>query len=73
MRDAGVDSELKFYNVALIQLDGTSGDEPVRLLSNILDAWDIGDLTVGQPVWLECVKVGIATLPCFRANPAHAQ
>jgi uncharacterized OB-fold protein len=54
----------RHYNVALIALDGTHG-EPVRMLSNVVDARDIGELSVGDHVELECVVVGEATLPCF--------
>jgi uncharacterized OB-fold protein len=57
------------YNVALVQLDGTQG-EPVRMLSNVVDAWVVDDLAVGQAVHLECVDVGDAVLPCFRCSPS---
>jgi uncharacterized protein len=54
------------YNVAVIELDGTEGD-PVRLASNVLDAWELGDLKVGQRVGLDCVPLGDGIgLPCFR-------
>jgi hypothetical protein len=54
------------YNVAVVTLDGTSGD-PVRMLSNVVDAWDLDDLHVGQRVELVGVPFadGLA-LPCFR-------
>ena len=57
------------YNVAVVTLDGTEG-EPVRVLSNVVNAWDGDDLRVGQPV--EVVGVPFAdglALPCFRTVP----
>lgn len=57
------------YNVAVVTLDGTSG-EPVRVLSNVVNAWKIGDLHVDQRV--EVVGVPFAdgvALPCFRTVP----
>jgi uncharacterized OB-fold protein len=58
--------EPALYNVAVITLDGTEGD-PVRILSNVVDAWHQGDLEVGQAVELSPVEFepGLA-LPCFR-------
>ena len=54
------------YNVVLVELDGTEGD-PVRMASNVLDAWNIDDLYVGQAVALACVPLGDGVgLPCFR-------
>ena len=35
------------YNVAMVTLDGTDGD-PVRVLSNVVDAWEDADLSVGH-------------------------
>ena len=54
------------YNVAIVTLDGTEG-EPVRILSNVVNAWDIGDLYVDQRVEVTGVPFadGLA-LPCFR-------
>jgi uncharacterized OB-fold protein len=54
------------YNVAVVTLDGADG-EPVRVLSNIVNAWEDGDLRVGQPVTVAGVPFadGLA-LPCFR-------
>src|SRR4051794_29465521 len=52
-RNRGEDA---YYNVAVIALDGVEG-EPVRVVSNVLDAWGLDDLRVGQPVHLECVVV----------------
>jgi hypothetical protein len=49
-----------------VTLDGTEG-EPVRILSNVVNAWGPDDLRVGQTV--EVVGVPFAdgvTLPCFR-------
>lgn len=66
-KSAGAQSH---YNVALIRLDGTQG-EPVRMLSNIVDAWKIGDLEVGMAVELECITVGRSSLPCFRLSAAE--
>ena len=57
------------YNVAIVTLDGTEG-EPVRMLSNVVDAWELDDLHVGQRV--EIVGVPLAdglALPCFRMLP----
>jgi uncharacterized protein len=57
------------YNVAVVTLDGTEG-EPVRVLSNVVNAWDAADLRVGQVV--EVVGVPFAdglALPCFRTVP----
>ena len=54
------------YNVVLVELDGTEGD-PVRMGSNVLDAWNTDDLYVGQAVALACVPLGDGIgLPCFR-------
>jgi uncharacterized protein len=54
------------YNVVIVELDGTEGD-PVRITSNVLDAWQLGDLHVGQRVELDCVPLGDGVgLPCFR-------
>ncbi len=61
--------ETAYYNVAVVTLDGTEG-EPVRLLSNVVDAWRLDDLHVGQRV--EVVGVPFAdglALPCFRMVP----
>jgi uncharacterized OB-fold protein len=55
-------------NVVIVELDGTEG-EPVRIMSNVLDAWEIGDLRVGQRVELDCVPLGDGVgLPCFRRS-----
>ena len=54
------------YNVAIVTLDGTEGD-PVRMLSNVVDAWELSDLDVGQRVELVGVPFGDGlALPCFR-------
>jgi uncharacterized OB-fold protein len=58
-----------YYNVAVVTLDGTEG-EPGRMLSNVVDAWQLDDLHVGQRV--EVVGVPFAdglALPCFRMVP----
>src|SRR5690606_5644847 len=61
------------YNVVVVELDGTEGD-PVRIVSNVLDAWEIGDLHVGQRVELACVPLGDGIgLPCFRRAGAAAE
>jgi uncharacterized protein len=54
------------YNVAVVTVDGTEGD-PVRILTNVVDAWLPDDLQVGQAVELSPVafEAGLA-LPCFR-------
>lgn len=64
-RSARADRQI-LYNVAVITLDATVGD-PVRILSNVVDAWQPGDLEVGQAVELAPVELepGLA-LPCFR-------
>jgi uncharacterized protein len=55
-----------FYNMVVVELDGVDGD-PVRMTSNVVDAWAPEDLEVGQRVELECVPVADGvTLPCFR-------
>jgi uncharacterized OB-fold protein len=57
------------YNVAVVTLDGTEGD-PVRVLSNVLDAAELGDLDVGQAVEAAYVSFGVdLALPCFRRRP----
>jgi uncharacterized OB-fold protein len=54
------------YNVVVVTLDGTEG-EPVRILSNVVDAWNPGDLDVGQRVELSPVEFEPGrSLPCFR-------
>jgi uncharacterized OB-fold protein len=54
------------YNVAVVTLDGTDGD-PVRILTNVIDAWDLHDLSVGQAVELAGVEFAPGLgLPCFR-------
>lgn len=59
-----------FYNVTVVQLDGTTGD-PVRMLTNVVDAYEIDDLEVGQLVELECVSLDDNVgLPCFRRRNA---
>ena len=63
---AAAGDEAACYNVVVITLDGTEG-EPVRILSNVVNAWGRGDLHVGQAV--EVVGVPFAdsiALPCFR-------
>lgn len=53
------------YNVAVVALDGVDGD-PVRIVTNVLDAWEKTDLTIGQRVLLSCVKLSDDIgLPCF--------
>lgn len=55
------------YNVAVVTLDGTEGD-PVRILTNVVNAHEQSDLHVGQQV--EVVGVPFAdgvALPCFRS------
>ena len=62
-------SETAYYNVAVVTVDGTEG-EPVRVLSNVVDAWQPEDLYVGQRV--EVIGVPFAdglALPCFRMVP----
>ena len=54
------------YNVAIVTLDGTEGD-PVRIITNVIDAWQLDDLRVGQAVELACVEFDTGLgLPCFR-------
>lgn len=54
------------YNVAVVELDGTA-EHPVRMTSNVLDAWEPEDLAAGQAVTLVPVPVGDGVaLPCFR-------
>lgn len=56
------------YNVAAITLDGTDGD-PVRMVSNVVDAWKPGDIEIGMPVELVTLRLaeGIG-LPLFRRS-----
>lgn len=63
---AAASEESSLYNVAVVTLDGTEG-EPVRILSNVVDAWHPRDLSVGQQVRVSGVPFaeGLA-LPCFR-------
>jgi uncharacterized OB-fold protein len=61
---AGVEDA--YYNVAVVTLDGTEG-EPVRMLSNVVNAWGLDDLQVGQRVSVTGVPFGDdLALPCFR-------
>jgi uncharacterized OB-fold protein len=63
---AAAGDEAACYNVVVVTLDGTEG-EPVRILSNVVNAWGRRDLHVGQTV--EVVGVPFAdgvALPCFR-------
>ena len=60
------DDERRFYNVAVVELDGTDGD-PVRIVSNVVDAWSVGEITIGQRVELQTVRLSDDVgLPCFR-------
>lgn len=62
------DGATVYYNVAVVTLDGTDGD-PVRLVTNVVDAWDIGELEVGQRVQMQAVAVADGVhLPCFRRS-----
>ncbi|WP_076827934.1 zinc ribbon domain-containing protein [Frankia sp. CcI49] len=68
-RSAGRDEPV-LYNVAVVTLDATQGD-PVRILSNVIDAWQQADLQVGQRVTFASVPFTAAeaaemALPCFR-------
>ena len=56
------------YNVAVVVLDGTTGD-PVRLVTNVVDA-DTETLAVGAPVVLACERLTAEVgLPRFRLTP----
>jgi uncharacterized OB-fold protein len=58
--------ETAVYNVAVVTLDGTEG-EPVRVLSNVVNAWQLNDLQVGQQVEVVGVPFGEGlALPCFK-------
>jgi uncharacterized OB-fold protein len=64
------EQRIVLYNVAVIELDGVDGG-PVRMVSNVLDAWERADLTVGMPVELECLPLSPGVgLPCFRRRVA---
>lgn len=66
---AAAGDESARYNVAIVTLDGTEG-EPVRILSNVVNAWGPDELHMGQRV--EVVGVPFAdglALPCFRTVP----
>jgi uncharacterized OB-fold protein len=53
-------------NKVIVELDGTEGG-PVRIESNVVDAWELGDLEVGKRVSFVAVPVGEGVaLPCFR-------
>jgi uncharacterized OB-fold protein len=63
---AAADGHDVLYNVAIVTLDGTEGD-PVRILSNVIDRWDVDDLRVGQVVEFVPVAFGSGlAMPCFR-------
>jgi uncharacterized protein len=64
-RSAEQGSEV-FYNVAVIELDGVEGGR-VRMMSNVVDAWEQGDLDVGQLVEVVGMRLdeGVS-LPCVR-------
>lgn len=65
-RSRAADDPDAVYNVAVVTLEGTTGD-PVRILSNVVNAWQLDDLQVGQRVVF--APVGFApdlALPCFR-------
>jgi uncharacterized protein len=65
-RARAADGEAACYNVAVVTLDGTEG-EPVRILSNVLNASNPDDLHVGQAVEVLGVPFGEGmALPCFR-------
>lgn len=63
---SAVEGREVLYNVVVVTVDGTEG-EPVRVLSNVVDAWGPEDICVGQGVTLAAVPFapGLA-LPCFR-------
>ena len=55
----------QLYNLAVVELDGTQGP-PSRIMTNIVDAWNPGDIEVGQRVELHCIRVSDEVgLPCF--------
>ena len=66
-RICSADSDTQvLYNVAVVTLDGTEGD-PVRILTNVIDAWEPDDLEVGRSVQLAAVEFEPRlALPCFR-------
>jgi uncharacterized OB-fold protein len=65
-RRAEESGEAAHYNVAVVALDGTEG-EPVRVLSNVVNAWQLDDLQVGQRVEVVGVPFGEGlALPCFK-------
>jgi uncharacterized OB-fold protein len=61
-----------YYNVAVVTLDGTEGD-PVRMLSNVVDAWHPGDLAIGMLVEVVTLRLteGIG-LPLFRRSSTRS-
>lgn len=60
-----------FYNVAVVELDGAEPG-PVRMMTNVVDAWEPGDLRVGDMVEVVGVPVGEGiALPCFRKVDAR--
>ncbi|MDB5428908.1 MAG: hypothetical protein JWP35_24 [Caulobacter sp.] len=61
----GQDLPSPYYNVAVVELDGVRGP-PARIVTNIIDAWQLDDLQVGQRVELACIKLSEEVgLPCF--------
>lgn len=58
------------YNVIVVDLDGTEG-EPVRMVSNVVDAWGPEDIAIGMGVELVTLRLadGIG-LPLFRRSIA---
>lgn len=69
VRSAEAGTEV-LYNVAVVTVHGTDGD-PVRILTNVVDAWEPGDLEVGQAVRFVGVPFGDGlALPCFETGSA---
>jgi hypothetical protein len=61
------------YNVAVVALDGTTGD-PVRMVSNVVDAWTEDDLSVGMRVELVTLRLSDEVgLPLFRTATGNPQ
>jgi uncharacterized OB-fold protein len=62
----GADFPSPYFNIAVVDLDGAHPG-PLRIVTNIIDAWQLDDLAVGQKVELACVKLSDQVgLPCFK-------
>lgn len=64
-RNAASGLPSQVYNIAVVELDGTSGP-PCRIMTNVVDAWHPSEIEVGQRVRLHCIRLSDEVgLPCF--------